>query len=131
MVQVQVRMGIPGGCVLEHGSGQIVCHPPIYGSTRVTHPAEKQGDRREARAAADLHTASGVLPVYRQGLFMLPGTVLLFSDTCLYSQVWHYEKGSSGPHWKGDLSPCLPVEGWNLNLHPSGQDQRLFFQHDC
>lgn len=71
MVQVQVRMGIPGGYMLEYGSGQIVCHPPIYGSTRVTHPAEKQGDRREARAAADLHTASGVLPVYRQGLFML------------------------------------------------------------
>lgn len=38
-------MGIPGSCLFEHGSGQIVCHPPIYGRIRVAHPAEKQGTR--------------------------------------------------------------------------------------
>lgn len=57
------RSGKHGDRLFELGLGQIVCRLSVCGSTRVTHPDEKQGDRWEARAG--LHRACGLLLVYR------------------------------------------------------------------
>lgn len=40
--QVQMCMGIPGSCLFDHGSGQIVCHPPICGD-KSNMPDQKMG----------------------------------------------------------------------------------------